>query len=66
MRDGVVGRAEWFLGGLVFKSGGLAFESHRRVYHSPLGLTVIKKKKQMLDVRGAIWSFLAQCSRLGV
>ena len=39
---------KWFRGGLVFKA-------HRLVYHSTLGLRVIKKKKereQDVDVRG--------------
>ena len=38
---------QWFRGGLVFKA-------HRLVYHPPLGLRVIKKKRQylvLLEVR---------------
>ena len=27
--------------------GGLVFKAHRRLYHSTLGLRVIKKKKKM-------------------
>ena len=31
---------QWFRGGIVFKA-------HRRLYHSTLGLRVIKKKKRL-------------------
>ena len=30
--------------------GGLVFKAHRRVYHSTLGLRVIKKKKKKADL----------------
>ena len=33
--------------------GGLAFQAHRLVYHSTLGLIVIKKKKKMRGASGA-------------
>jgi len=39
-RGGVLGDVQQFRGGLVFKA-------HRRVYHSTLGLRVIKKKKKL-------------------
>ena len=35
--------------GLGFR-GGLVFQAHRLLYHSTLGLTVIKKKKRCLGV----------------
>ena len=31
--------------------GGLVFEAHRLLYHSPLGLRVIKKKRRVSDAR---------------
>ena len=31
--------------------GGLAFKAHRRVYHSTLGLRVIKKKREVWGAR---------------
>ena len=37
---------QWFRGGLVFKA-------HRRLYHSTLGLRVIKKKKKKYEVEGS-------------
>ena len=30
--------------------GGLVFKAHRLVYHSTLGLRVIKKKKELMQV----------------
>jgi len=30
--------------------GGLVFKAHRRLYHSTLGLTVMKKKKKTVSV----------------
>ena len=33
--------------------GGLAFKAHRLLYHSTLGLRVIKKKKKYLELAGA-------------
>jgi len=33
--------------GLIQFRGGLVFEAHRRVYHSTLGVRVIKKKKKI-------------------
>jgi len=35
--------------------GGLVFKAHRLVYHSTLGLRVIKKKKKV-GVEGRAWS----------
>jgi len=29
--------------------GGLVFKAHRRLYHSTLGLRVIKKKREMTE-----------------
>ena len=41
---------QWFRGGLVFKA-------HRRVYHSTLGLRVVKKKKNRLKrARTGMWA----------
>ena len=34
--------------------GGLVFEAHRLVYHSTLGLRVIKKKKVCVDRGGVV------------
>ena len=38
--------------------GGLAFEAHRLLYHSTLGLRVIKKKKKHVLVGRPCRSFL--------
>ena len=48
----------WFRGGLVFKT-------HRLLYHSTLGLRVIKKKKYFSCV--VLWGlgFRVQCSGFG-
>ena len=35
--------------------GGFVFKAHRLWHHSTLGLTVIKKKKSMVE--GVVWSF---------
>jgi hypothetical protein len=40
---------QWFPGGLVFKA-------HRLVYHSTLGLGVMKKKNKFREARSDLWS----------
>ena len=49
--DGIVSREDWTASIKVTPNverfrGGLVFKAHRLLYHSPLGLIVIKKKKK--------------------
>jgi len=42
--------------------GGLVFKAHRLVYHSTLGLRVLKKKKKVMDLGSANWRKSARLS----
>jgi len=49
--DGRVGHRMTLLGNVKRFRGGLVFKAHRLLYHSTLGVRVIKKKKSTLQAR---------------